>query len=211
MDLANYATALASHLMPTGRGEGAAELFAAVLHELAKGCGVQKGVLAKSLGWTDDRLTALLRQEPCIEYDDEDNVVGYGITLRETAHAFEIDGRRLHTWCALDALMFPAMIGKAARVVSRCPATELPVSLLVTTDGVQFADPTSAVITLPVLDETSNIRSAFCCRVSFYASASVAHRSVRPGTEVLSLQDGFRLGRLVAELLTARTSAAAQL
>ncbi|WP_455153162.1 organomercurial lyase [Cupriavidus basilensis] len=32
------------------------------------------------------------------------SLVGYGLTLRETRHAFEVDGRRLYTWCAFDTL-----------------------------------------------------------------------------------------------------------
>lgn len=67
MELASYATAVAARLLPAARGEGGAELLAAVLRALAKGRPVQRGVLATTLGWPDDRLTALLNQEPCTE------------------------------------------------------------------------------------------------------------------------------------------------
>jgi alkylmercury lyase len=49
-----------------------------------------------------------------------------------TPHVFEIDGCRLYTWCALEALMFPALIGKTAHVLSRRAATGVPVSLTFT-------------------------------------------------------------------------------
>jgi alkylmercury lyase len=136
-------------------------LLTALLHELVKGQPVPKEALAATLGWSVERLTARLEQEPCTEYDDDGNVVGYGITLRETAHAFEVDWRRLYTWCALDALMFPVLIGETARVLSRCRATAVSVSLTVTPDGVRDVDPTGAVVSLPLLEAAPNIRTSF--------------------------------------------------
>ncbi|MCQ4438245.1 organomercurial lyase, partial [Clostridioides difficile] len=53
-----------------------------------------------------------LEQAVSTEWDDYGNVVGYGLTLRETPHTFEVDGRRLYTWCAFDTLFFPALIDR---------------------------------------------------------------------------------------------------
>lgn len=210
MELTSYASKVAARLMPAERAEGCTDLLTALLHELVKGQPVPKEALAATLGWSVERLTALLEQEPCTEYDDDGNVVGYGITLRETAHAFEVDGRRLYTWCALDALMFPVLIGETARVLSRRRATAVSVSLTVTPDGVRDVEPTGAVVSLPLLEAAPNIRSSFCCHVNFYASESAAHQSVERGTEVICVADAFRLGRLIADLLTTRTVAAQQ-
>jgi alkylmercury lyase len=207
MELTSYANEVAARLMPAERAEGCTDLLTALLHELVKGQPVPKEALAATLGWSVERLTARLEQEPSTEYDDDGNVVGYGITLRETAHAFEVDGRRLYTWCALDALMFPVLIGETARVLSRCRATAVSVSLTVTPDGVRDVDPTGAVVSLPLLEAAPNIRTSFCCHVNFYASASAAHRSVEPRAEVISVADGFRLGRLIVDQLTTRTAA----
>ena len=196
--------------MPAERSEGCAELLVVLLRELVKGHPVQKETLAATLGWSAERVAALLERQPCTEYDGDGKIIGYGVTLNETAHAFEIDGHRLYTWCALDALMFPLMIGKTARVFSRCRATGLSVSLTVTPDGVRDVEPTRAVVSLPLLEAAPNIRSSFCCHVNFYASESAAHRSVERGSEVICVADAFRLGRLIADLLTARTAAAQQ-
>jgi alkylmercury lyase len=137
-------------------------------------------------------------------------VGGYGITLCETAYAFEVDGRRLYTWCALDALMFPVLIGKTARVVSRCPATQRSISLTVSPDEVREVEPASAVVSLPPLEAPPNIRSSFRCHVHFYASALDAHPLVssRRGMELVCVEDAFRVGRVIAELLTTGTAAA---
>jgi alkylmercury lyase len=202
MELTSYASEVAARLMPAERSDGCAELLVALLRELVKGQPVQNEALCVALGWSAERLRALLEQEPCTEYDHDGNVIGYGITLRETAHAFEVDGRRLYTWCALDALMFPAMIGKTARVLSRCPATGRAISLTVTPAGVRDVEPTGAVLSLPLLEDASNIRSSFCCHVNFYASASAAHPSIEPGSQVVCVADGVRLGHLIADYLT---------
>lgn len=205
MDMTRYATELAARLLPADRHEGCGELLVALLRELAKGHPVRQETLAARLGCSAERVAALLAQEPCTEYDGDGNVIGYGITLRETAHAFEVDGRRLYTWCALDTLMFPVLINTSARVVSRCPATQLPVSLTVLPDGVRNVEPASAVVSLPPPDVAGNIRSSFCCHVHFYAYASAAGRSVsaHPGIELLSVEKAFSLGSGIARLLAA--------
>jgi alkylmercury lyase len=207
MDITLYATEIAARLLPAARSEGSADLLFAVLRELAKGRPVRHEALATALGWSAERVAALLAQ-PCTEFDGDGNIIGYGITLNETAHAFEIDGHRLYTWCALDALMFPVMIGKTARVISRCHATRRSVSLTVSPDAVQDVEPASAVVSLPLPDAAADIRSSFCCHVNFYASASAAQRSMHDGMELVCIDDAFRLGRLITGLLTAGTAAA---
>jgi len=182
-------------------------VLVALLHELARGHPVRQETVATTLGWSAERVAAQLAQELSVEYDPDNNVIGYGITLRETAHAFEIDGRRLYTWCALDALMFPVLLGKTARVFSRCPATRLPVSLMVSPDGLQNVEPATAVVSLPLPESTGNVRSSFCCHVHFYASDSAARQSIsaNPGMKLLNVQDAFCLGREIAGLLAEGT------
>lgn len=212
METMHYATEVAVRLLPADRPAGVRDLLVALLRELAMGHPVRQETLAATLGWSAERVAALLATEPCTEYDGDGSVIGYGITLRETAHAFEIDGRRLYTWCALDTLMFPVLIGKTARVISRCPATRLPVSLMVSPQGLRNVEPASAVVSLPPLETAGDIRSSFCCHVHFYASASAAHPSMsaRPGMKLLGIQEAFRLGHEVAGLLAPGTAASKQ-
>lgn len=42
------------------------------------------------------------------EFDEEGNFVGFGLTLLPTPHRYEVDGRNFYTWCADDAIFFPA-------------------------------------------------------------------------------------------------------
>lgn len=93
------------------------------------------------------------------------NVIGYGLTLHETPHTFEVGSRRLYTWCAFDTLFFSALIDRTAHVVSRCAATGVPVSLTVTPTLIQDVAPARATVSLILPQDTPDIRAAFCCHV----------------------------------------------
>ena len=123
MDKTIYSKKIAESLSSGNHPKEFATLFVALLRQLAMGGPVSREKLAGALGWSGARVATVLEQAPGTEYDDEANIIGLGLTLRETSHVFEVDGRHLYTWCALDTLMFPALTGKIARVTSRCAAT----------------------------------------------------------------------------------------
>jgi len=153
-------------------GEREAAVHVTLLRELALGQPVTVERLAKSLNWTTDEAILVLEKLPCgtIEYDGQGRLIGYGVTLRETPHAFVVNDQPLYTWCALDALMFPTVIDERAQVQSRCPHTNKPVTLTVTPQGVLSLQPEDAVISLVSVAAEGDIRSAFCCDVLFFAS-----------------------------------------
>ncbi|WP_158244232.1 organomercurial lyase [Trinickia dabaoshanensis] len=91
-------------------------------------------------------MAVALKQSVSTEWDDDGNVTGYGLTLREIARAFAVGGQRVYTWCAFDALFFPALIDRTANVVSRCAATGVPVSLTVTPTAIQDVAPMRAAM-----------------------------------------------------------------
>ena len=102
---------------------GTSGVFRTLLTLLAEGMPVPKGAVARALGRPERDVVDLLAQIPSLEFDDAGDIVGAGLSLRPTMHLFEIGGRRLYTWCALDTLIFPAMLGRTARVTSPCAAT----------------------------------------------------------------------------------------
>lgn len=204
MNTANYVTEIADALSMVNRQEGFAQFFVVLLRELAKGKAVSRQALSSALGWSAGRVKAMLDGMPDIEYDDQGNVAGYGITLRETPHTFEVDGHPLYVWCALDALMFPAMIGKRARVASSCPATGRPVSLVVTPDRVTGIEPPGAVVSLRRPHATASIRQAFCCCVHFFASAPAGEQWISQTGEaevIMSVGEAFQFGRAIGNQL----------
>lgn len=185
------------------RQVGSADVFLSLLREIAKGSPVSREKLAAVLGWPLDRVAAALDQTRNTEVDDDGNILGIGLTLRETPHVFEIDGRRLYTWCALDALMFPALIGKTARVLSRCAATGASVSLTVTPDAVRSVAPEGAAVSLVLPDASPDVRSSFCCHVHFFASTLAADgwAAKHEGVLVVNVEDAFRLGQRLNQTL----------
>ena len=202
MDDVTYASAIVEGLSPAQRPDGFARLYVALLRELVKGIPVSPLALARLLEQSVDNVTAILAQAPNTEYDEHGSIIGYGITLRQTPHAFEVEGRRLYTWCALDALMFPTLIGKPARVNSRCAETGASISLTANPHELRDVVPLDAAVSLTV--PQTDIRQSFCCHVHFFASRSAANRWVSrcPGTEAVSIEAAFVLGQEVVRKLT---------
>ncbi len=200
MKTSAYITEIADRLASGKQPNDFADVFVTILRELAVGRPVATDFLAKTLDLTSERVNAVLNAEPGIEYNNEGSIVGYGLTLRETPHVFEVEGRRLHTWCALDTLMFPALIGKSAHVFSRCAHTGKPVSLMVTPEGLLDVAPTAAMVSLLRPDPSVGIRASFCCHVHFFASTSAASSwaSRYPGVEAVPVEAAFRLGQGIA-------------
>lgn len=194
---------LARQLLPGGFNEDSVRFFGVLLRELAAGKPVEEEQLAKLMGWPVDELTATLKRTPGVEYDGDDHIVGYGLTLRETPHALELDGHRLYTWCALDALIFPTLLGKTAKVFSSCAATGAPVRLSVTPEAIRELEPPEAMVSLVCPDALENIRATFCCHVHFFASASVAEAwaSTHKQATVVSVEEAFQLGQELVNTL----------
>ncbi len=199
----SFITEVAERLSPANRPQGFPALLVTLLRELAKGSPVTKDALTQSLGWPADRVVAMLEIALATEYDDAGNVMGYGISLRNTRQVFEVDGQLLYTWCALDTLIFPAVIGKTAHVRSHCPQTGEPIVLTVMPDEVRRVEPAGAVVSLLMPGASADIRSSFCGYVHFFACASAAETwsSRHPGSEIVSVAEGFRLGRAIVRQL----------
>ena len=207
IDKSDFAALIIDGLSGGSRLKAFAPVFVALLRELAKGSPVSVRVLAEASGQSLDQLDAVLRQAPDIEYDPAGNIVGYGITQRQTPHVFEVEGRRLYTWCALDTLMFSALIGKSARVRSLCPETSMPVSLTVDPHELCAVEPPDAAVSLAV--PQTGIRQSFCCQVHFFASRADGDRWAlrHPEVEVVSVEAAFSLGQKIARRLAQGTVA----
>ena len=113
-----------------------APLALTLVRQLARGKPVTEAALAAAGNRTTDEIAAQLARWPNIERDADAAVIGFsGLTLRSTAHSFQVEGRPLHTWCAWDTLFLPGMLGVTARVRSNCPVSGRAVDLVVAPDG----------------------------------------------------------------------------
>ncbi|HWL84663.1 MAG TPA: organomercurial lyase MerB [Polyangiaceae bacterium] len=171
--------------------------FTAAVRLLAEGAPVDIARLAHELGWSHERLEAVLAHFPNVERNQAGALVGFALTLRPTRHRFEVDARTLFTWCALDALFLPAVLGRSARVESSCAATGEPIRLRVSPEQVDELEPLGAVVSLVGPCGTDDLRRSFCNEVSFLASADVAHGwlGAHPGSFVVPVAQAFDAGR----------------
>jgi len=60
-----------------------------------------------------------------------------GLSLRPTQHGIRIAGQQLYTWCALDLLFIPPVLGVTAEIESTSPASGDNVRAVVTPRGVE--------------------------------------------------------------------------
>jgi alkylmercury lyase len=176
-----------------------APLASALVQLLAQGTPVTDTMVAAAAGRAEGDVAAQLAQWPNVERDAGGAVTGFsGLTLRPTAHRFEVEGRRLHTWCAWDTLFLPGMLGATAYVRSVCPVTRRPVELVVAPDRVERADPADVFVSFPpsATTDTADITASFCCHVHFLAGADAARRwqDTHPAGDVLDLGAAFELG-----------------
>jgi alkylmercury lyase len=200
-DLSDRLIASVGQIGSAGRTPG---LYRALLRLLSPGKPVSIAELAAAAEHPTDRVQRAVAGWNDTEFDQEGRIVGWGLTLRPTPHRFNIDGKQLYTWCALDTLFFPAVIGRPARVESPCAATGVPIRLTVDpTEGVSALDPSTAVVSLVMPEQTSSVRTAFCNPGRYFATPDAARdwESKHPGMELLSVADAYRASRSLSEML----------
>jgi alkylmercury lyase len=179
------------------RDSPAGWLWHPLLRLLARGEPVTIAELAAATGRPGDEVAQAVGRLRDTEYDDAGRIVGYGITLRPTPHRFTVDGRPLYTWCALDTLLFPAILGRPAQVESPCHTTGHPIRLSVEPDRVTGVEPETAVVSIVTPDDLTSVRTSFCNHVHFFTDTDAAQPwlAEHPGGSVLPVADAYQLGR----------------
>lgn len=180
----------------------AEQRVALVLYRLlAEGAPVPPERIAERADIDAARVSGLLKTWPGV-YLAEGRVVGFwGLALDEMPHRLRVDDRELRAWCAWDTLFLPELIGKPASVASPCPVTGETITLeVIPGEGVIGLSPRSAVLSLLRRDEpfAADTIMSFCHFVHFFASpeAGAEWTARHPDTFLLSIDDGFEIGRL---------------
>jgi alkylmercury lyase len=183
-----------------------ATILVPLLKLLALGEPVEITTLAAETNLSVGDVRAHLAAVPDTEFDEAGRIVGHGLTLRPTQHRFTVEGQELYTWCALDTLMFPTLLGRAARVESVSAASGLPIRLTVEPNGVSSVQPSTAVVSVINPDDLTSIRSSFCNQVHFFTSEDDAGTwlAAHPDGEVMPIADAYRLGASLTTALVAR-------
>lgn len=203
------AASLVASVTQAGSARATPDLYRTLLRLLARGEPVTVAELAAAAGEPPDDVERTVAGWPDTEYDEHGRIVGWGITLRPTSHKFAVDGRQLYTWCALDTLFFPAVIGRRAHVESSCHATGAPIRLTVDpATGVAALDPATAVVSLVIPERMNSVRADFCNPGHFFVSADAARewQVAHPGMHVLPVADAYEAARPLSESLLLGTS-----
>jgi len=180
------------------------EIVPPTLDLLARGKPASPEEIAATSAKSPEEVQAALDRFPSAEWDEQGRVVGLGLTLQLTPHRLEVEGRTLFAWCALDALLFPALLGRPASIESPCRGTGELVHIEVTSAGIERVEPTAAVVSIVVARDLANFRRVSCNNAHFFSSPEAASRWLEkhPEATVLPAEDAFRLGRLIAEGLS---------
>jgi len=188
-------------------GPDLSRLLVRVIRELAQGRPLPKERVDQIIG--DLRIVRegayrFLREEA--ERDADGEVFSImGLSLNDTPHRFYVNGARMSTWCAGDALFVPAVLGRTATVESKSPVSGERVMLKVNPQGVEEVHPVSAVVSIVIVDlDQANMGSveaiwgAFCRHIFFFASREEAERwaAGRDDIEILSVEEAYELVRL---------------
>lgn len=137
------------------------------------------------------------------EFDEQGNIVGWGITLVPTDHQVQMQGKRLYTWCAFDTVLFPALLQMESQVHSVCTATGTPITFVATPQGIQELSPATSVLSLILPAERCDcIRGTFCAQSLFFRSAEAASPWVALHAEavLLSVEEAALVGQMVASM-----------
>lgn len=160
--------------------------------------------LATRLQMSQENLAAHLARVPDTEFDEQGNIVGWGVTLLPTQHQFRLKKHPLFTWCAFDTVLFPPLLALEAHVQSKCAATDQPVTFVATRSGeITGLLPATSVLSLILPAERCDcVRGTFCEQSLFFHSEEAASpwMALHPDAVLLSIQEAAVLGHLVAKM-----------
>ena len=180
------------------------ELIPHLVRALARGRPVSVEEVAASAGRPVVRVERLVGSQVGTDWDEEGRLVGFGLTLRPTAHHFTIEGETLYTLCATDTLMFTLILGCSTTVQSPCPATGEIVTLELDPGAVVSSIPEEAVVSQRRHgDRLADVRGEVCDHGHFFASPEAAGTwlAEHPDGEVLRIAEAFDRCRSACEML----------
>ena len=196
--LEEIASRLAVPFKKLPRADALLKLHSVALTLLARGKPVSPAELAEVAGRSVEEVLRDLEGQRSVEYNENGEITGWGLALLETPHRITVDGKALYTWCALDTLMYPVVLARTFDVESPCHETGIPVTVRVSPDGVEQVSPSTAVVSIVIPNDVSDVRVSFCNSVHYFASENTASAWVErhPEALLLSAEDAFTVGAL---------------
>jgi len=201
-EVAQAVTAAAPELDAVG-----CRIFVQTLRLLARGEPVLPAEIARAAGVAPQRAEESLRSWPLVFWDDQDCIIGFwGLAIRplKPTHSMELDGRTVYGWCAWDTLFIPEILNTEIHVESTDPQNGEKVQLTVTPDEVKEVHPRETMVSFlfPVGPVGADVVQSFCHFVHFFSSPESGQQWIadHPGTFLLTVEEGFELGRRTNQL-----------
>jgi alkylmercury lyase len=167
--------------------------------------------LARRLQMSQEKLAAHLARVPDTEFDEQGQIVGWGVTLLPTRHRFRLKELPLFTWCAFDTVLFPPLLQVETHVQSRCSATDQPITFAVTRSaGIADLLPATSVVSLLLPTRRCDcVRGTFCEQSLFFQSeeAALPWMALHPDAVLLSVEEAAVLGQMVADMWLHKSTA----
>lgn len=157
--------------------------------------------LAACLQMSQRALQTYLTQVSDTEFDEQGQIVGWGITLLPTQHQFRLQEHLLFTWCAFDTVLFPPLLQVEAQVQSICSVSGLPITFVATPKGILDLRPATSVLSLILPTQRCDCaRGTFCRQSLFFQSEEVAAPwlASHPEAVLLSVGEAAQVGTLIA-------------
>ncbi len=168
---------------------------------LSEGDAVSLEHLSERVDMLLTEVETMLKSWPGVFYDNNHRITGFwGLTIDETQHRFEINGKTVYTWCAWDTLFIPELLNISAHITSNCALSGDEISLTVSPEGIESSQTHRVMVSFLVPDEVElkeNITTSFCHHVFFLRTPETGKRWVasHPGTFLLSLDEAFSIGK----------------
>jgi alkylmercury lyase len=161
--------------------------------------------LARRLHMSHKHVMTHLARVADTEFDEEGQIVGWGITLKPTQHQFWVQGHALFTWCAFDTVLFPPLLGLCAQVKSICATSGQLIQFRAKPEGIEELTPMTAVLSLILPAARCDcVRESFCQQSLFFQSEQAASTflNVHPEAVLLSLEEAALVAQTTASMWT---------
>jgi len=175
----------------------AARLEILMYRAIAEGKPVSAAHLARIAGVPMELAEAIFEQgrELGGEWDEEGRLLGNVLTLIPTPHHFRVNGNKLYTWCSMDAIHLPGLLGQRAEVDSVDPITGQAIHLTIPPDGAPTYRPAETVLTIVLSGgDRSGPQSPLCQQMHFFASRESAATWLQdhPNATVMSVEEVYQ-------------------
>ncbi len=144
---------------------------------LGRGLPVTREELAAACGVSRERIGQLLDEFPrsVLDLDGRAAITAFGgLSLAPTRHSLVTGARELYTWCVLDALFLPEILGTDAILTTHCPGSGAELTIDLSPGAVRAARPSGTVMSIVGPDREAccdNLRNAFCDKVNLFRDA----------------------------------------